>query len=65
MRCDHVAPVVALSGFEDWNTYISRMFDVIPDGIQHICLWCHREKTLQERQARVAIRRERLRNEAG
>jgi hypothetical protein len=66
MRCDHAAPVVdPRKGFEDWNTYISRMFDVIPDGINHLCKGCHTAKTTRERQARSEAARERRLNEAG
>lgn len=57
MRCDHVEPVVPISGFTTWGDYIARMFDVIPDGIQHLCKSCHDFKTEQEREARVAYRR--------
>lgn len=54
MRCDHIEPVVdPATGFQDWNTYISRMFDVIPDGIQHLCKSCHAIKTAEERIARA------------
>jgi hypothetical protein len=49
MRMDHVEPVVPIEGFTDWSTYISRMFDVIPDGIQYICQDCHYIKTQAER----------------
>jgi hypothetical protein len=64
MRCDHVLPVVELSGFRDWNTYIARMFDAIPDGIQHLCKACHDVKTREERVARVGARRQRKLDEA-
>lgn len=56
MRCDHVEPVVSVLGFVDWNTYISRLFDSIPDGIQYICKTCHAEKTARERVARRDVR---------
>lgn len=52
MRMDHKEPVVEARGFVDWNSYISRMFDAIPDGIQHLCKPCHDVKTAQERVAR-------------
>lgn len=53
MRCDHVEPVVdPATGFVDWNTYIHRMFDVFPSGIQHLCKSCHDDKTATERAAR-------------
>ena len=58
MRCDHVEPVVdPRAGFKDWNTYISRMFDAIPNGIQHLCLSCHARKTELERLERLEGRR--------
>ena len=58
MRCDHVEPVVdPRAGFKDWNTYISRMFDAIPSGIQHLCQGCHARKTELERLERLEGRR--------
>ena len=57
MRCDHIVPVVGLEGFVDWNTYISRMFDVIPQGIQYLCRDCHDKKTASERVERKTRRR--------
>lgn len=59
MRCDHIKPVVEISGFRDWNTYISRMFDAIPDGIQHLCRECHQNKSNQENGQRRAYRQAR------
>lgn len=64
MRCDHILPVVELSGFRDWNTYISRMFDAIPNGVQHLCKECHALKTKTERTERMVLVRQRKINEA-
>ncbi len=54
MRYDHIEPVVKITGFEDWSTYISRMFDTIPHGIRHSCVPCHSAKTADERERRKA-----------
>lgn len=65
MRCDHIEPVVAPTGFVDWNTYISRMFDSIPDGIQYLCLDCHAGKTAAEREERKKWKRTKPTTELG
>jgi len=44
---DHLTPVVKLSGFTDWQEYITRMFpDVM--GFSIICRPCHQSKTNEE-----------------
>lgn len=46
---DHIEPVVdPEKGFEDWTTYIERMF-CETDGLQVLCHECHTRKTADER----------------
>lgn len=45
IQIDHIIPVVDPEvGFQDWNTYISRMF-CEKDNLQAICKTCHKKKT--------------------
>ena len=54
MKADHIEPVVGFEGFQDWNTFIARLF-VEADGFQAICAGCHDKKTAEERQVRRAV----------
>jgi 5-methylcytosine-specific restriction endonuclease McrA len=57
-RIDHIEPVVEVAvGFVDWNTFIERLY-CPQEGYQILCRTCHDEKTVQERELRVAARRE-------
>lgn len=47
-QVDHVAPVVALEGFDGWDAYISRLF-CGAEGLQVLCSGCHDAKTSEER----------------
>lgn len=49
---DHVRPVVASSGFRDWDTYIQRLY-CKASGFQILCKPCHDEKTKKENKRRV------------
>ncbi len=51
IRIDHIEPVVAVTGFVDWNTYVERMF-CGTGGLQLMCLRCHDVKCVDERRAR-------------
>lgn len=51
IRIDHIDPVVAISGFTDWNDYINRMF-CDESGLQVICSFDHDIKTKIEKEAR-------------
>ena len=52
VQVDHIQPVVdPVKGFEDWNTYIERLF-CDREGFQVLCVECHSEKTAQEREER-------------
>lgn len=48
---DHIEPVVSVTGFVDWNTYIERLF-VEGDGFQVLCKECHKAKTDEENEKR-------------
>ena len=45
---DHVNPVVAETGFVDWNQFIHNLF-CEEDNLQAICSACHDKKTQLER----------------
>ena len=51
IQIDHIEPVVAVTGFVDWNHYINRLF-CEESGFQILCLSCHKEKTLAENETR-------------
>lgn len=60
---DHITPVVStIYGFQDWNTYIWRLFD---GELQALCADCHDEKTKQEAKERKEARKLRKLNELG
>lgn len=43
IHLDHIDPVIVPErGFEDWNTYIDRLF---LGNLQALCLTCHYEKS--------------------
>ena len=47
---DHIVPVIdPKKGFENWNTVVIRMF-CEAEGLQVLCLDCHKRKTNDERQ---------------
>lgn len=48
VQVDHIEPVVAATGFVDWNTYISRMY-CSESNLQVLCKKCHKTKSLKER----------------
>lgn len=49
---DHIEPVVAVTGWTNWEEYIKRLF-VKSDGIQILCITCHETKTMTENQMRL------------
>lgn len=48
---DHINPVVPLTGFDDWNGYITRLF-CDPEALQVLCTDCHQAKTDSEKTLR-------------
>jgi 5-methylcytosine-specific restriction endonuclease McrA len=50
-QMDHIAPVIALDGFDTWDIYILSLF-VGPDGYQCLCKVCHNNKTQDENKQR-------------
>ena len=49
IQVDHIDPVVdPAKGFENWHTYIERMF-CEADGLQVLCRECHQKKTDDEK----------------
>src|SRR5574343_678369 len=55
IEVDHIEPVIEISGFIDWNTYISRLF-CSQSGLQVVCKPCHREKSNEENKGRRNIK---------
>ena len=54
---DHINPVIdPAKGFEDWNTYIDRLF-CPANNLQCLCRPCHTVKTTAEVKARKATRK--------
>jgi hypothetical protein len=49
---DHIEPVIAITGWTNWQDYINRLF-VKSDGIQILCITCHSSKTQVENQMRI------------
>ena len=50
-QMDHTDPVVDVTGFKDWNTYIERLF-CDADGFTCMCKSCHLLKSLDENDQR-------------
>jgi 5-methylcytosine-specific restriction endonuclease McrA len=57
VQVDHIEPVVELSGFVDFNTYIDRLF-CHPDKLQVLCKKCHAVKTAAEGKVRTKLRKQ-------
>lgn len=51
IQLDHIKPVIPITGWDDWNGYIERLFCYI-DGYQVACKNCHHEKTNEENKGR-------------
>ena len=47
MRADHIDPIVPVTGFDNWDSLIARLFCEI-GGFQAICVECHAVKTKAE-----------------
>ncbi len=48
---DHKQPVVAVTGWVDWNTFIDKLFCDV-SNLQILCKKCHKEKTNAENRTR-------------
>lgn len=53
---DHIEPIVPLTGWESWDSYIERMF-CEKEGLQILCEECHDVKTRAEKKKRVDNRK--------
>lgn len=53
---DHIKPVVPVTGWDDWNGYLDRLF-CPPEGIQILCKPCHKGKTAAEAAMRARYRK--------
>lgn len=51
IQIDHIEPVIAVTGWVDYNTYVARLFCGV-DGMQVLCRGCHAKKTKKENQLR-------------
>lgn len=47
VEVDHIEPVIEVTGFVDWNTYIERLL-CEKEGYQILCKACHLSKSLSE-----------------
>ena len=54
---DHVDPVIPVTGWEGWDSFISRLF-CGPAGLQVLCNPCHKDKTKEENAQRRAYAKE-------
>ena len=53
VEVDHIHPVVDISsGFVSWDEYVTRLFCPV-ENLQVLCSGCHKEKTKNERSARL------------
>lgn len=48
--CDHISPMVPLTGIESWDTLIERLFDI--NNVQVLCKREHSTKTKAENKLR-------------
>lgn len=55
IKIDHIEPVVPITGFDNWDGYIERMF-CPADGFQVLCEMHHDRKTKEENEARRAFK---------
>lgn len=55
VQLDHKEPVVLLTGWDDWNGFIERLFCAI-EGYQLVCKDCHKQKTNTENDQRRSHR---------
>ena len=53
LECDHLFPVVPITGFDNWELYIQRLF-CDSNRLSMICKDCHSARTLISRNMRKA-----------
>lgn len=53
LQVDHINPVVPITGWDDWNGYIDRLFCPAED-MQVLCKPCHQVKSKEENALRRA-----------
>lgn len=51
IHMDHIEPVIPVTGWDDWNGYIERLFCDV-DGYQALCKQCHVNKSNKENKLR-------------
>lgn len=51
VQVNHIEPVVPVEGFTTWDDIIYRMF-CEQDGLEVLCVPCHKERTADENQQR-------------
>jgi hypothetical protein len=51
LQIDHIEPVIDITGFHDWNTYIERLF-CDSSKLQALCKPCHMNKSRIENEKR-------------
>ena len=56
VQVDHIIPVLNLTGFDNWEAVIERMY-VGPEGLQVLCTTCHKAKSASEAGTRALARR--------
>lgn len=57
VQLDHVLPVIPLTGWEGWDSFINRLL-CTPDNFQVLCSVCHGVKTKIEGEIRKKNRQE-------
>lgn len=55
-KIDHIEPVVAVSGWAGFDSFIERLFCKV-EGFQILCVPCHKTKTLAENVQRKLLRK--------
>jgi 5-methylcytosine-specific restriction endonuclease McrA len=55
IEIDHLEPVTGFNGFQDWNTFVNRLF-VTTDKMIGLCSSCHDAKTLVQREIRKKMK---------
>ena len=57
IKIDHIEPVVAITGFTNWEDLVNRLF-CEENGLQAICSVCHEIKTKEENRQRKSWKKE-------